>query len=81
MVPFRLRAKLKSDDPALVTNPGEVPSPKESDGQEQMSKTSNNASSGESLTLQPPYGRNGRKTKSSWSRRDKLQRRISQRQI
>jgi hypothetical protein len=46
--------KIKADDHALVTNTGEAPSPKENDDQEQMSKTSNNASSGESLTLLPP---------------------------
>lgn len=46
--------KIKSDDSAIVTNPGEVPSPGESDGQEQISKASNKASSGESLTLQAP---------------------------
>src|SRR5580704_12463115 len=45
--------KIKADDHALVTNTGEAPSPKENDDQEQMSKTSNNAS-GESLTLLPP---------------------------
>ena len=46
--------KIKADDHALVTNTGEAPSPKENDDQEQMSKTSNNAASGESLTLLPP---------------------------
>jgi len=46
--------KIKSDDSAIVTNPGEVASPGESDGQEQISKASNKASSGESLTLQAP---------------------------
>jgi hypothetical protein len=46
--------KIKSDDSGIVTNPGEVASPGESDGQEQISKASNKASSGESLTLQAP---------------------------
>jgi len=46
--------KIKSDDSAIVTNPGDVASPAESDGQEQISKASNKASSGESLTLQAP---------------------------
>jgi len=46
--------KIKADDHALVTNTGEPPSPKENDDQEQMSKTSNHASSGENLTLLPP---------------------------
>lgn len=46
--------KIKADDHALVTNMGEAASPKENDDQGQMSKTSNNASSGESLTLLPP---------------------------
>lgn len=46
--------KIKSDDSAIVTNPGEVASPGESGGQEKISKASNKASSGESLTLQAP---------------------------
>ena len=46
--------KIKADDHALVTNTGEPASPKENDDQEQMSKTSNHASTGESLTLLPP---------------------------
>ncbi len=46
--------KIKSDDSAIVTNPGEVATQGESDGQEQISKASNKPSSGESLTLQAP---------------------------
>src|ERR1035437_381640 len=46
--------KIKSDDPAIVTNTGEAALPGRSDDQERMNKASNKASSGESLTLEAP---------------------------
>lgn len=46
--------KIRSDDPAIVTHTGEAASRGENDGQEQMSKASNKASSAQSLTLQAP---------------------------
>jgi hypothetical protein len=72
--------KIKSDDSAIVTNPGEVASPGESDGQEQISKASTKASSRESLTLQAPsreewtkdeINASGRTTSREESRSDK----------
>ena len=46
--------KIKSDDPAIATNPGEAALPAENNDQERMSKASNRAPSEENLTLQAP---------------------------
>lgn len=46
--------KIKSDDPAVVTHAGEAASPEGNNNQERISGASNEASSGENLTLQAP---------------------------
>jgi hypothetical protein len=44
---------IKSDDPGIVTKTGEAASPTESDDHDRMTKASNEASSGDNLSLQP----------------------------
>lgn len=48
--------KVKQDDPAMRTNPGEAALPAERDGQGRMSRSNDKPSSGESLTLQTSSG-------------------------
>jgi hypothetical protein len=46
--------KIKSDDPPIVTHTGEAAAPGKSEDREGMSKGTNEASSGENLTLPAP---------------------------